>query len=158
MPILRPEDLEFLSSARRIVLATVAPGGLPRLVPICFAAVAADGGPVLCSAIDEKPKSATDALGLARVRDVAARPAVTLLADRWDEDWSLLAWLRVEAVATLVGPGGGEHEEAVRALRARYPQYRAQALEARPLLRFAPTRAVRWSGAAQQGRPSPGSG
>jgi PPOX class probable F420-dependent enzyme len=158
MPILRPEHVEFLNSTRRAVLATVAPSGLPRLVPICFAVVDGDGGPVLYSALDEKPKRTTDPHALARVRDVVARPRVSLLADRWDEDWRMLAWLRVEAVAGLLEPGGREHERAVLTLRARYRQYGTHALEALPLLRFAPTRAVWWSGAALPGGTDPDPG
>jgi PPOX class probable F420-dependent enzyme len=148
MAILLPEHVEFLNSTRRAVLATVAPSGLPRLVPVCFAVIEGEGGPILYSALDEKPKRTSDPHALARVRDVLARPRVGLLADRWDEDWRRLAWLRIEAVASLLEPSGPEHERAVLALRARYRQYETHALETMPVLRLAPTRAVWWSGAA----------
>jgi hypothetical protein len=44
------------------------------------------------------------------VRDLIVRPRVSLLADRWDEEWARLAWLRVEATASLVEPGDPEHD------------------------------------------------
>ena len=133
------------------MLATVAPTGAPRLVPICFAVIESPNGLVLVSPLDEKPKRGADPRSLARVRDLLARPSVSLLADRWDEDWSRLAWLRVDAVATLVEPGGEGHGDALLALRARYGQYATQRLEGRPIVRLQPTRAVWWSAADSTG-------
>ena len=95
---------------------------------------------VLYSALDEKPKSVADPHDLARVRDTVARPRVTLIVDRWSEDWTELTWLRLDAVASLLEPTETtqpEHSRAVELLRARYPQYATQDLEARPILRFA---------------------
>ena len=93
-PLLSAAQRAFLASARRAVLATIAPDGRPRLVPICFVV---DGEPpTLYTPIDDKPKRSDDPLALARVRDIAADPRVTILVDRWDEDWTRLAWLRVE--------------------------------------------------------------
>jgi PPOX class probable F420-dependent enzyme len=143
--ILRPEHVEFLQQARRAVLATVGATGAPRLVPICFAVLESPIGPVLVSPLDEKPKRGADPRALARVRDLLARPRVSVLADRWDEDWSRLAWLRVDAVASLVEPGDEGHGPAVLALRARYEPYRRQRLEVRPIVRLEPTRTVWWS-------------
>ena len=71
-----------------------------------------------------------DPLQLGRVRDLLARPAVSLLIDRWDEDWRRLAWVRLDGSARVLGPtrpdaaDAAEHELAVAGLRARYPQYR----------------------------------
>ena len=153
MPILHPDHVAFLGGARRAVLATIAASGVPRPVPICFAIVEREEGATLYSPLDEKPKRDTDPHALARVRDLIARPRVSLLVDRWDEDWARLAWLRVEATASLVEPGGPEHPPAVAALRARYPQYRTQLLEGRPLIRLQPTRATWWSAEDAPGEP-----
>ena len=81
-------------------------------MPICFVATADESGVRLYTPIDEKPKKTDDPLALARVRDITAHPAVWLLVDRWSEDWSRLAWLRLE--------GRGEHlaEAATAANRA----------------------------------------
>ena len=114
-------------------MATIAPDGHPRLVPICF--VLAGEPSVLYTPIDNKPKRDDDPLALARVRDIAADSRVTILVDHWDEDWTRLAWLRAEGRATLLEPGAGhrEHSAAVAALRAKYSQYETHRLEQRPL-------------------------
>jgi PPOX class probable F420-dependent enzyme len=150
--LLTDTELAFLAQARRIVLCTTAGNGSPRPVPVCFAVAVGDGvadsgESRLYTPLDEKPKGVADPHRLARVRDIVARPAVTLLADRWDEDWDRLAWLRLEGTASLIEPGAGkidEHSAAVRALRARYPQYSAHALESRPVIRIVVTRATFW--------------
>lgn len=119
-------------------------------MPVCFALIVA-GGPDrrirLYSAIDEKPKRSPDPQALGRVRDIARSPRASLLVDRWDEDWSRLAWLRVDGSALLVAPdveADGEHRLAVAALRERYPQYERQGLERRPVIRLIVEHAVSW--------------
>lgn len=153
-PVLDALATSFLRAARTATLATTAPDGRPRLVPICFVL----GGnptdppsarPVLFSPLDDKPKKGDDPRDLARVRDLLIRPEATLLVDRWSEDWSRLAWLRLETRAELVEPDAEpeertEHAAAVAALRAKYPQYATHRLDQRPLLRFTVTRALSW--------------
>jgi PPOX class probable F420-dependent enzyme len=144
----------FIASARRATLATIDPRGGPRLVPLCYVAEgAASGGLILHSAIDHKPKRARDPLQLARVRDLRARPHATVLVDRWSEDWDQLAWVRLDCRAEILpadGPGDGPTQPdmaragAIAALRAKYPQYRAQNLEERPLIRLTCSVAASW--------------
>jgi PPOX class probable F420-dependent enzyme len=138
--VLTEADRRFLASARTATLATIAGDGRPRLVPICFVLV----DDAVWSPLDEKPKAVRDVRSLARVRDVLERPTVSLLVDRWSEDWSELAWLRLHGRASLVDP------EAVpgavlAALREKYPQYRDHRLEARPMIAIAIDSALRWS-------------
>jgi PPOX class probable F420-dependent enzyme len=147
--ILDPRDRAFLSAARTATLATTAPSGRPRLVPICFVVGAdgPDGRTRLHSPLDEKPKRTGDPHDLARVRDLLVLPEATLLVDRWSEDWSRLGWIRIETVAELLEPEPQERDEhvaAIAALRAKYPQYEAHRLEERPILRFTIRRVVRW--------------
>jgi PPOX class probable F420-dependent enzyme len=134
-----PAARDLLAAARRATLATITSTGRARLVPICFVAI----DDVLWSPIDEKPKSTGDPLALARVRDIRARPEVTVLVDRWSEDWSELAWVRLEAHAEVIEapavPIG-----IIEALRQRYPQYREHDLEHRPMLRISIQRATSW--------------
>ena len=73
-------------------------------MPVCFT-LARPPRDVLCTPLDEKQKQVDDPRDLARVRDILARPRVALLADRWDEDRSRLAWLRLEGDARLLEPG-----------------------------------------------------
>jgi PPOX class probable F420-dependent enzyme len=140
---------EMLEQSRRAILGTTAEDGRPRLVPMVFAVAAADDGhTLLYSALDEKPKSVSDPHRLARVRDIVERPNVSVLVDRWDEDWSRLAWLRLDGRATLLEPDGPDTEEhgaAVRLLRDRYVQYATHRLEERPMLRIEIDRVVDWS-------------
>ena len=131
----------MLATARTATLATVARDGRGRLVPICFVVI----DDVLWSPIDEKPKSTSDPRSLARVRDIEARPDVTVLVERWSEDWTELAWLRFNGRAELVGPVPA----VVNALRAKYPQYATHDLEHRPMLRISIDSASGW--AASQG-------
>jgi PPOX class probable F420-dependent enzyme len=84
---------------------------------------------------------------LERVRDIRANPAVSLLVERWSEDWAQLAWLRLAGRAELIEPGGPdapEHATAVAALRAKYPQYEQHRLEERPIIRIVVTGARSW--------------
>jgi PPOX class probable F420-dependent enzyme len=88
---------------------------------------------VIWSPIDEKPKHASDPRELARIRDIGRDPRVTVLVDRWSEDWSELTWLRIEGQAGLVD----SDPAVVAALRAKYPQYADHDLESRPMIRIA---------------------
>lgn len=158
-PVLTASQRDRLASARRAVLATISPGGRPRLVPICL--VLDPDLPVLHSPLDDKPKTVTDVGELARVRDLRRDPRVTVLVDTWDEDWSELSWLRCLGTASLLEPAGEhaeEHRVAVAALRSKYPQYATHDLDRRPLIRIALDRATSWAAsdpgpASAPGRP-----
>jgi PPOX class probable F420-dependent enzyme len=142
-PVLTAADRALLDEARTATLATLGADGRPRLVPICFVVEAA-AGDVLWSPLDEKPKAVDDVRSMARVRDVLARPEVALLVQRWSEDWSELAWLRLGGRATLVD---AVPPAIVAALRTRYPPYAEHDLEHRPALRIVVDHATRWSAA-----------
>ena len=150
-PLLSTDQRALVESARRAVLATIAPDGHARLVPICF--VLAGDPPILYTPIDDKPKRGDDPMALARVRDIVGDPRVTVLVDRWDEDWTRLAWLRGEGLAMVLEPGAApaEHAAAVAALRGKYPQYATHRLDERPLIRIALERVLGW-GSGQPGR------
>ncbi len=104
-----------VTTARVARLATVRPDGTPHLVPICFAVV----GDTIVSAVDDKPKKS---LQLQRLANVRANPAVSLLVDFYDEEWSRVWWARVDGRAR-VAQHGPEWDAAVAALRAKYEQY-----------------------------------
>jgi len=147
--LLQAHERTFVAAARTATLATIAPSGRPRLVPICFVvgADAADGRALLYSPIDEKPKRSADPHDLARVQDLLVLPEATLLIDRWSEDWSALAWVRLDCRGELLEPEPREREEhaaAIEALRAKYAQYLEHRLEDRPILRLTVDRVVAW--------------
>ncbi len=148
-PILDPTMRAFVAAARTATLATTTPSGRPRLVPICFVLGADDssGRPRLHSPLDDKPKRSDDPHDLARVRDLLVLPEATLLIDHWSEAWDRLGWIRLETRAELLEPEpheAAEHDDAVRALRAKYPQYATHRLEDRPILRFTVFRVLAW--------------
>ena len=144
---------QFVETRRTATLVTLSDRGRARPVPICFVLVepdVEDGSTLLYSPLDEKPKHSGDVRDLARVRDIAARPEVTLLFEHWSEDWSQLAWLRARGRARLVEPGDDvrARESATRALRVKYPQYRAHHLERAPMIRITLETTIAWSAAA----------
>jgi len=99
-------------------LATVGRDGKPHVVPICFAL---DGDQILF-AIDHKPKRTTD---VQRLRNIAANPAVAVLADHYEDDWSRLWFVRADGRARVLDPGD-EARRAIDLLSTRYPQYVTQ--------------------------------
>jgi PPOX class probable F420-dependent enzyme len=98
-------------------LATVDADGRPHLVPCCFAL----DGEVAYSVVDHKPKRT---VALRRLDNIAANPAVCLLVDHYDDDWSTLWWVRFDGTGRVVTEGP-EHERAIALLMDKYPQYRA---------------------------------
>jgi PPOX class probable F420-dependent enzyme len=142
--LLDPAELAFLVAARRAILATIDPGGQPRLVPICFIVAAVADEPLrLLTPLDDKPKATDDKRALARLRDIAARPAVSVLVERWDEDWTRLAWLRLHGTASLLDPAVVPGDAASR-LRGKYPQYAMHDLESSPMIAIRIEHARSW--------------
>jgi PPOX class probable F420-dependent enzyme len=133
---LQPWELGLVSELRVARLGTIASAGAPHLGPVCYAFV--DGR--FAIAVDEKPKASTE---LARLRNIARDPRATLLLDRYDDDWTRLAWVRIEGSAT-VFETGNEWPAALAALRTRYHQYQTMSLESLPLIRIQPERVVSW--------------
>jgi PPOX class probable F420-dependent enzyme len=116
----REEEMRRRVAAARVGrLATVRPNGNPHLVPICFALLEGDGGDVIVSGTDEKPKTTYE---LRRLQNIAERPAVTLLVDHYEEEWPHVWWVRVDGHGRVL-EDGPERERAVDALREKYEQY-----------------------------------
>lgn len=108
----------LLSGERVARFGTVAPGGQPHLVPICFVLA----GAVIYHAVDDKPKATRR---LARLANLAADPRATVLADHYEEDWSALWWVRVDGRArVLEDVTAPEAARALDLLAERYAQYR----------------------------------
>jgi PPOX class probable F420-dependent enzyme len=98
-------------------LATVTPEDTPHLVPVVFA-VDQDR---IYTAIDAKPKTTQR---LRRLTNIEHNPHVSLLVDRYADDWTQLWWVRADGVATIHAD-----DEAMRTgyrlLHAKYAQYQA---------------------------------
>jgi PPOX class probable F420-dependent enzyme len=130
----------FLERRRLAHLATADASGAPHVIPICFALL----NETLYVAIDEKPKT-SDVSRLRRLRNIAENPRVAIVADVYDDaDWSQLGFVLLRCTASVLQPESAEHADALRALRARYPQYRAMALEARPVIAAQITSVTAW--------------
>jgi PPOX class probable F420-dependent enzyme len=127
----------FLNSRRVGHLATADKRGAPHVVPVCFAILENTA----YITIDQKPKGNPRALK--RLRNIADNPAVALVGDRYDEDWSRLGWVMLRGRAEILD-SGAEHSMAQELLRARYPQYRAMQLADLPVIAIRIERVVSW--------------
>ncbi len=148
------ETVERLLDAWPVArLATLGADGRSHLVPVVFARC----GGLLWSPVDGKPKRGGE---LVRVRNVRGDPRVSLLLDQYDADWTRLWWLRVDGDARVEQPedpdGDAEIAAALRALRAKYPQYERTPILGDPptLLRIRATARRSWC-ASTAAIPSP---
>ena len=133
------KEAAFIRQARVGHLATVDEQGQPLNLPFCFAF----DGESLYSPIDEKPKTVAPR-ELKRVRNIRANPRVSVVVHRYDdEDWSRLAHIIIQGKADILA-NGETHRKAVRLLRRKYPQYRAMALDERPMIQIRVERYIRW--------------
>jgi PPOX class probable F420-dependent enzyme len=139
VPSLSAAARELLAVARTGHLATSDQYARPHVVPIVF--VWHDG--VLYTPLDRKPKRDDDWHALRRVRNIETNGRVAVVVDRYDEDWSRLAYVLLEGVATILETGA-ERDEAAQLLRAKYAQYQKLSLAGRPVVRVAVDRGVEW--------------
>ncbi|HST82818.1 MAG TPA: TIGR03668 family PPOX class F420-dependent oxidoreductase [Kineosporiaceae bacterium] len=120
MTTLDPDAARQLFGAARVArLATVDADARPHLVPIVFVV----RGDSLFSAVDAKPKRSQE---LRRLANIQANPAVSVLVDEYDEDWTALRWARADGVAEVLAPDHPQARAAVVLLAAKYRQYREQ--------------------------------
>ena len=135
--MLTEAQYRFLETSRVGHLATADAKGAPHLVPVCYAVV----GTTAYITVDEKPKR-TD-IPLKRLRNIQENPAVALTVDRWDEDWSRLAWIMLRGNADILADGV-EHDAAQERLRARYTQYRSMDIAPLPVIAIRISRVLGW--------------
>ena len=138
---------DFLHAARVAHLATADSTGAPHLVPVCFCLL---NGAAYIS-IDEKPKR-TDR-PLKRLRNILENPQVALTVDRWDEDWSRLAWVMLRGRADILD-SGAEHDAAQAVLRKKYPQYRTMDLAPLPVIAIRIGNVLSWGTLAGEAEPA----
>src|SRR3990172_6616432 len=139
--ILMPLDRKvgaFIRSARVAHLATADKHAQPHVIPVCFVF----DGEHFYSPIDEKPKRVAPNQ-LKRVRNIRANPRVSLVVDRYDENWRKLAYVLILGNARVLQRGMA-HRKAVRLLRRKYPQYRRMAIDERPIIVVTPKRVKSW--------------
>ena len=137
--MLNADILEFIESFEVARLATVDVENRPNVVPICF--VCGEKG-VIYSAIDSKPKKVTGR-DLKRVTNISANPSVSVVFDKYSEDWDQLGYVVVHGLAQLL-LSGDERQYAENLLRAKYPQYETYLKKGAPIIRVIADRHVSW--------------
>src|ERR1700704_1061871 len=126
-----------LAESKIARLATVGEGGRPHIVPLVFA-IEED---IVYFAVDAKPKTTRN---LKRLQNIAANPAVAVLADHYEDDWNKLWWVRADGTARVV-TDAVETKRAIDLLVDRYEQYR-YARPAGPVVAIHIDRLSGWSG------------
>jgi PPOX class probable F420-dependent enzyme len=133
---LSPSLAAFVRSQPVARLATADSYGQPHVVPICF--VYENGSFFI--AIDEKPKRT---IRLKRLQNIEENPHVALVMDVYHDDWSRIAWVMVQGIATIHENAKGQ-PAILAALRNKYPQYRSMVLESRPMIQVVPEHIMSW--------------
>src|SRR5215208_4401721 len=108
MLVFTANQMAFLQAQRAGRLATATSDGTPHVIPVCYAC---DGTSVYI-ALDAKPKRVAPER-LRRIRNILENPQVALVIDRYSDDWSELAYLLIQGIATLIPPDEAEHSQAV---------------------------------------------
>jgi PPOX class probable F420-dependent enzyme len=127
-----------LAGSKVAHLATVSAEGRPHVVPIVFAL----DGDTIYFAVDAKPKKTTR---LARLKNIAVNPAVSVLVDHYDDDWTRLWWVRADGTAHIL-TGGADAQQALELLATRYHQYTTEQ-PGGPVVAIHIDRVTGWTGA-----------
>jgi PPOX class probable F420-dependent enzyme len=141
--MLSEPERRFLASRKVGHLATADRHGAPHVVPVCFAL----HDDALYITIDEKPKR--PGTPLKRLRNIGENPAVAVVVDRYDDDWSRLAWVMLRGRAEILA-GGAEHARAQGLLRARYPQLNDMQIGSLPVIAVRIERVTSWGNLAPE--------
>ncbi|HTB40767.1 MAG TPA: TIGR03668 family PPOX class F420-dependent oxidoreductase [Reyranella sp.] len=136
--MLSARERAFVDSRRVAHLATADAQAVPQVVPVCFG-LAED---VLYITIDQKPKR-EGGRPLKRLRNIAENPRVSVVFDRYDEDWRRLGWVMLHGRAGILADGA-EHDRAQALLRARYRQLEAMAIGPLPVIVIRIERVASW--------------
>ena len=138
MQVLTAVERIFVEQIRVARLATADESGMPHVVPVCFNCT----GNNIYITIDEKPK-VTGTKPLKRIRNIEINPKVSLVLDRYEEDWSRLAWVLISGHADILN-GGKEHMVAQESLCFRYPQLTKMVLDELPVIAVRIKKIVSW--------------
>jgi PPOX class probable F420-dependent enzyme len=138
MTMLAKRVRRFLSEQRVAHLATADRRAIPHVVPVCFA-VHLD---TLYITIDEKPKR-LPAARLKRLKNISENPEVAIVVDRYEENWTRLAWVMLYGRADVL-THGQEHADAQALLTARYPQLASMRITQHPVIAVRIERVTSW--------------
>lgn len=136
-------ERRFLEGRRIGHLATADRQARPHVVPVCFAMA----GAALYITVDEKPKGAAP---LKRIRNIVENPAVAVVVDRYDEDWTQLGWVMLRGSAEIL-ESGDEHDEAQALLRRKYAQLETMRLAGLAVIAVRVERVTSWGDLSADG-------
>jgi len=121
-------------------MATVDESGNPLVLPVCFAY----DGCFIYSPIDKKPKRVS-ADKLRRVRNIINNPNISLVIDKYFENWNELYYVIITGRAHVLN-SGEEYDKALKILAEKYDQYRKMGLEnlGFPVIKITPEKIISW--------------
>jgi PPOX class probable F420-dependent enzyme len=135
------QSVELLTLERVAHLATADQYARPHVVPIVFVYE----HPFVFTPIDAKPKSVDDWRDLRRIRNVETNGRASVLVDVYHENWSRIAWVRIDGVADILTTGD-DHRHALNLLAAKYTQYEGMPLGEAPVIRVRIEHVSQWHG------------
>lgn len=130
---LTPRERKFLEGERVVRVATAAADRTPHVVPVCHA-------------VDRNAIYFASEAGNRKIRNIGRRGRVSLVADRYAENWRRLRGVVVTGTAQVFA-SGPEFERGRRLLYKKYPQYeKVAALEPGEsvVVRVTPTHVQSW--------------
>ena len=131
---------DVIISHRIARMATADELGNPLILPVCFAY---DGG-FIYSPIDKKPKRVS-ANKLKRVRNIIDNPNISLVIDKYVENWNKLYYVIIIGGADVIY-SGEEYKRSLKILTEKYDQYRKMGLEhlGAPVIKITPEKIISW--------------
>lgn len=138
---MRQDIEEFIQSVRVARLATIDSDFKPHLVPVVFVF---DGNHFFIP-VDEKRKKAKPEK-LRRIRNIQGNSNVALLIDEYNEDWTRLAFVMIQGIASIEKSrpqADIQVQKALKQLTIKYTQYQRVGT-GEILIRIKPEKVVSW--------------
>lgn len=133
-------EVTFIQTQKIARMATVDKSGKPLVLPICYAY----DGNYIYTPIDKKPKRVAP-MELNRIKNIVNNPNVSVVIDRYYEDWTRIAYIIIHCTAEVID-GGKEYRESLRILSEKYRQYKHMKLSqlGLPVIKIIPNRFISW--------------
>jgi PPOX class probable F420-dependent enzyme len=139
--VIRSDIEEFIQRVRVARLATIDSDFKPHLVPVVFVF---DGNHFFIP-VDEKRKKAKPEK-LRRIKNIQGNPNVALLIDEYNEDWTRLAFVMIQGIASIMKSrphADIQVQKALKRLTIKYTQYQRVGT-GEILIRIKPEKVVSW--------------
>jgi PPOX class probable F420-dependent enzyme len=139
--VIRSDIEEFIQRVRVARLATIDSDFKPHLVPVVFVF---DGNHFFIP-VDEKRKKAKPEK-LRRIKNIQGNPNVALLIDEYNEDWTRLAFVMIQGIASIMKSrphADIQVQKALKQLTIKYTQYQRVGT-GEILIRIKPEKVVSW--------------